>query len=208
MSERIFFGLLVFVAGLVIGYGIGKSSESGGGTDGSELNDVRSVDSITTVSTERRYVHGRVNARKRPTTKSPVEFTLERGESVQVVVDSSRNGWLPIRREGRRAGWVAERLLEESPLPNIEIVDWSWRTDPDFGADGAVVWVVELRNNTDQYISDVEVRFSTYDDQGDIITSTTSFVSEISPHSTASEESYADYFGREERGRIQVLDSY
>lgn len=216
MANRIVLNAIIFAFGFALGIGVAHkiptdsppvTEEMMPGNSGSDNGTGVEDPPKEVVLTDTRYVHSDVNVRAKPTTSSDVNFTLDRGESVEVVSDSAENGWVPVRRNQRRVGYVAERLLEGSSLPDVEIADWNWRTDAGFGTDGAVIWVVELRNNTERYIESVEVRFSTYDSSGGIITSTIAFVENIPPGGTGSEESYADYYGREERGRIQVVDT-
>lgn len=156
------------------------------------------------VSTTTRYVHSAVNVRAEPTTGSSVVETIDRGSSLQVQVSDSENGWLPVYEGQEEIGYVAGNLLEEAPLPDVEIADWNWRTDPDFGTDGTVRYTVEIRNNTSQYIDQVRVEFSTYDAQGNLIESTFTYVSGLSPGGTASESGFATYYGNEEKAKIRV----
>lgn len=170
--------------------------------DGSESG--AEPDANEPISTTTRYVHSAVNVRAEPTTGSSVVETIDRGSSLQVRVSDSENGWLPVYEGQEEVGYVAGNLLEEAPLPDVEIADWNWRIDPDFGTDGTVRYTVELRNNTSQYIEQVSVEFSTYDAQGSLIESTFTYVSGLSPGGTASESGFATYYGSEEKAKIRV----
>lgn len=159
------------------------------------------------VSTTTRYVHSTVNVRAEPTTESSIVKTIERGSSLQVRTSQARNGWMPVYEGQEEIGYVAGNLLEDTPLPDVEVADWNWRIDPDFGTDGTVRYTVELRNNTSQYIDQVRVEFATYDAQGNLIESTFTYVSGLSPGGNASESGFATYYGNEEKAKIRVDQS-
>lgn len=157
--------------------------------------------------TETRYVHSTVNVRAEPTTDSDIIEELGRGADVTVMADSLENEWVPVRRDREVYGYVYADLLEDGPLPDTEIVDFTWRSDPSFGTDGTIRWVVEVRNNTNRYVDAVRVRFSTYDAQDNIISSTFAYVNNITPGGTSSNESFADYYGTEEGGRARIEET-
>lgn len=89
---------------------------------------------------------------------------------------------------------------------DVEIVSWNWRADPDFGTDGSVVWTAEVRSNATEAIESVRLELTTYDASGSVLTNAYTFVSGIPANGRKSTESYATYFGTEERARIQVTD--
>jgi hypothetical protein len=105
---------------------------------------------------------------------------LTRGESVRI--GSVRDGWAPVlNTRGDTTSYVYAELLERSPLPPLEISDWNWRADRNFGTRGAVIYNVSVRNNTNEYVPRVRVEFTTYDANERMVTTTFTFVSAIPP---------------------------
>ena len=149
-----------------------------------------------------RYAHRVVNVREGRGADRPVVAQIRRGERVEV--DSLHDGWYRVFRNGRRLGYTASSVLESSPLPRFEIVDWNWRSDADFAGDGAVIWTVEVRNNTTNYVSSVIVEFTTYDDRGQLMDTDFTYITGLQPGGTATGKGYATYFGTEKTGRIQI----
>ena len=54
----------------------------------------------------------------------------------------------------------------EAPKSTVEIVDWRWFTEPDFGTDGAVRWIVQVANVSRRPIYQAEVDFTSLDERG------------------------------------------
>lgn len=150
-----------------------------------------------------RYAHKTINIRKGPGRNYEVLDQLERGDSVEIT--SVYKKWAKVSISGIPKGYVYEPLLKNIPLPPLEIADWNWYSDSSFGADGAVIWNVEVRNNTSKYIEYVKVEFSTYDANDKLITSDFAYVKGLTPGGTATTKSYATFFGREKTGRIRIV---
>ena len=91
-------------------------------------------------------------------------------------------------------------------LKTAEIVDWNWSSDPDFGSNGAIKWNVQVRNKSAKPMSLVKVEFTTYDKAGKLIASDFTYVQAIPAGQTRSDESYADYYGTEDKAGVQVAD--
>ena len=151
---------------------------------------------------ETRYVHKNLNIRESRDTKSPVIGHLSRGDIVRI--DSLQNDWCTCFNGDQRLGYVYAGLLEESPLPQVEVANFSWYKDAGFGVDGAVIWIVELRNNTPFYIENARVRFTSYDDQGRLMDTDYTYVSGLSPGGVSSSKGYATYFGQEKTARVGI----
>jgi len=165
----------------------------------------KSVDTRSNSSSvfrEKKYAHNTINVRSGRSTNSEIVGTLNRGDEVEI--DSLKNGWAVVYRNGRRLGYVYENLLKETSIPRFEIVSWNWYTDPSFGSDGSVIWNVQVRNNTTKYVSSLKVEFTTYDAAGNIIETDYTFVSGLSPGGTSSAKSYATYFGGEKKAGIRI----
>lgn len=93
---------------------------------------------------------------------------------------------------------------DPSALRAVEIVNWNWRTDPHFGGKGTILWNAQVRNNSDKYIESVRLELTTYDASNKLVTTAFTFVEAIPPGETRSDESYATYYGTEERAGVQV----
>lgn len=157
---------------------------------------------------ETKYAHKNINVRSGRGTNFKIVGCLKRGDKVKI--DSSQNGWAIVYQNCIKKGYVYESLLKNKPIPPFEIVSWNWRTDPSFRTDGAVIWNVQIRNNTNHYVSRLKVDLTTYDASGNIIESDFAYVSGLSPGGTSSAKSYATYLGREEKAgtRIDPSDIY
>lgn len=149
-----------------------------------------------------RYAHQTINIRDSAGTSHEVIGQLQRGDNV--VVTETIDDWVKVRNDKISEGHVYAPLLKMTPLPALEISSWNWRRDPNFGTKGAVIWNVEVRNNTNGYIERVRVEFSTYDKDENLITSDFTYVRGLSPGGTASSKAYATYFGREQTGRVRI----
>ena len=151
-----------------------------------------------------KYVYQTVNIRKGPGTNFPVATQLRRGDSVRVIREE--NGWTEVYIKGYKKTYIYSELLHDNPLPPVEISSWNWYKDPDFGFDGAVIWNVQVRNNTRKYIEYVVLEFSTYDVNDNLITSSTAAVVKLSPGGYGAAKSYAEYFGPEKYARIRIVE--
>jgi hypothetical protein len=200
--------LLLIIVGL---YFIGKfsSNDSSVTTDNKTYNEINTATSTTNTTTpavprDLRYAHTTINIRAGAGKSHKVVGKLYRGDVVEVK--SVENWWAKISVDGIDKGYVFERLLQYDPVPSLEIASWNWYKDPDFGTDGAVIWNVEVRNNTNQYIDLVRVEFSTYDSSNRLITSEFTYVRGLSPGGSGTAQSYATYYGREKTGRIRIAE--
>lgn len=101
---------------------------------------------------------------------------------------------------------TSTRLTGEDPssLKAVEIVSWNWRPDPSFGNKGTIHWNAQVRNLSQRYIESVRLELTTYDAAGQLVTTAFTFVGAIPPGETRSDESYADYYGTEQRAAVQV----
>jgi hypothetical protein len=97
-------------------------------------------------------------------------------------------------------------LVTFAQIPQPEITSFNWRADPEFGTDGAVIWVVDVLNPTALTLELVRVDFSTRDAAGTILSSAFTFVGPIPPGETRASESFSDYTGQETTADFQVTD--
>ena len=93
-----------------------------------------------------------------------------------------------------------------SAQEGVEVVSSAFYPQPEFGLEGAVIWVVEVRNVTSQLIESVEVDMTTRDAAGAALASGLTFVGPIPPGETRVGQSFADYVGTEATADFQVVD--
>lgn len=150
-----------------------------------------------------RYAHNTINIRDGVGKSHKVVGQLKRGDSVEVK--GVEGEWARISIGDAPKGFVYEPLLKHNPIPPLEIADWNWYSDPEFGVDGSIIWNVEVRNNTNRYVKTVKVEFSSYDSSEKLITSDFTYVKGLSPGGKGTAKSYTTYFGREKTGRIRIV---
>lgn len=172
------------------------------------LNAYKSTGNNSSISQpyEKRYAYKTINIRSGAGKTSDIVGKLQRGDVVKIVPFSDKEGWIIVYDEyNNKKGYVWKELLETQPIPPFEIVSWNWYKDPSFGGDGAVIYNVEVRNNTNKYVRSLKVEFTTHDSEGNIIDSEYTYVNGLSPGGTASDKSYATYFGREAKATIRIV---
>jgi len=202
--------LLVLLAlgfiGAMLGEQDNERTRASSGTSSSSIADNSSSQSGSGTSTASkgilRYAHKTINIRSGPGTDNSVVGQLTRGDSIWVQRDGDK--WRKIVRGSEKGNYIYVPLLEQSPLPAVEIASWNWIKDPSFGVDGAIVWNAEVRNNTTRYIDAVKLEITTYDAAGSIVTTDASYAKGLSPGGTASTKGYATYYGKEQKARLQI----
>jgi uncharacterized repeat protein (TIGR02543 family) len=93
-----------------------------------------------------------------------------------------------------------------SALAGLEVVSSAFYPEPVFGVEGAVIWVVEVRNVTSQLIESAEVGFSSRDAAGEVLAVSSTFIGPIPPGETRVGQSFAEYLGTEASADFQVVD--
>ena len=88
----------------------------------------------------------------------------------------------------------------------VEIADWNWNVDPNFGTDGTIKWNVQVRNKSSRNVKSVRVEFTTFDAAGALVSTTFTYVHAIPAGGTRSDASYADLYGTETRAQVQIVD--
>lgn len=103
---------------------------------------------------------------------------------------------------------AAPQVAEKSATPEsqVEIEDWNWGADRNFGVDGAVIWNVKVKNKSSRYISMVRVEMVTYDKDQKMISTNHTYVNAIPPGESRSSKAYGDYYGTEHNAQAQVVD--
>lgn len=97
---------------------------------------------------------------------------------------------------------------EQQETASLEVVSWNWRADASFGTDGAVIYNVEVRNNSSRSINPVRIDITTYDAAGDLLASDYTYINGIPAGATRATKGHADYYGGEEKAKIQVKAGY
>src|SRR5215208_150228 len=82
------------------------------------------------------------------------------------------------------------QLTVAGPTGPVQIVSDTFYLDPDFGSDGAVIWVAEVRNTSSQIVESVELNFTSHDAAGNVLASGLSFVGPIPPGETRATQSF------------------
>lgn len=96
----------------------------------------------------------------------------------------------------------------DAPTSAVEIVDWKWHTEPDFGVDGAVRWIAEIKNTSDRTVYQAEIKITLLDEEGSVVNTDVGLVQNVRPGGVASSENRADLYGTEEKARIRVIQVY
>jgi len=96
----------------------------------------------------------------------------------------------------------------EAPQSAVEVVDWRWYPEPDFGTDGAVRWIVQVANVSRRSIYQAEYEMTTLNGDGQALTTDLGIVQRVAPGDTATINTRADYYGNEERARLRVTNVY
>ena len=175
-----------------------------GGSSTQAIDTLASDEQLYTSIYNTRYIYKTINVRKGPGTNSPVVTQLQRGDSVRVVREE--NGWSEVQIKGyTNTYYIFTPLLHDTPIPEVEISSWNWHKEPQFGLSGAIVWNVQIKNNTAEYIDNVLIEFSTYNASDELITSAIAYVSGLPPDGYGVAKSYADYYGPEEYARIRIV---
>lgn len=193
--------IILTIAVMVIINSKDKSSKGHSATSSSIYNTDKNTPSNK--YRNKKYAHNKINLRSGRGTNFKIVGNLDRGEMVEV--DSLKEGWFIVYKNGIKKGFVYSKLLKDYPLPDFEIVSWNWYTDPSFGIEGSVIWNVEVRNNTSRYVEYLEVEFTTYDGSGNIMDSDFTYVKGLSPGGTSSAKAYATYFGKEKKAGIKIV---
>lgn len=91
---------------------------------------------------------------------------------------------------------TAVARLSTAPA-GLEVVSSAFYLQPDFGQDGAVIWVVEVRNPTAQLVETAQIDFTSRDVSGGVLASSSAFIGPIPPGQTRVTQGFADYLGTE-----------
>ena len=98
------------------------------------------------------------------------------------------------------------RLSTVAGAVGVEVVSSAFYPQPDAGPEGAVIWVVEVRNVAAQLVETAEIVFTTRDASGGVLATSTTLLGPIPPGETRATQSFADYVGTEATADFQVAD--
>nr|AUN36813.1 hypothetical protein [uncultured bacterium] len=88
----------------------------------------------------------------------------------------------------------------------VQISSSAYYMDPEFGSEGAIIWVAEVRNTTNQTVQNADIEFTSHDASGQVLASDFTFVGPIPPGETRANQSLADLQGTEASVDIRVSD--
>lgn len=148
------------------------------------------------------YAHENINLRSGPGEKHPAIGRLLPGESV--VVLRKEGEWGELQRSRGKA-FVLVSLLQKEPLPPLQIVNWDWRKAPRVGRKGVVVWVVEVRNNSDRHVDHVQAEMRTYDRKGRLLHTAVTHLRGIKPGKIGGSRSFATLTGKEASAQVRIV---
>ncbi len=151
-----------------------------------------------------RYAHSIINIRAGRSTEFDIVSKISRGDTVKL--DSIEGSWAIVLDEyDLKRGYVYEKVLRSYPLPDFEVLDWTWAPDPEFdGGEGAVVFTATVQNNTGKIEPALKVEFTTYDANNKILTSDFMFINDLQPGEVKADTAYTTYFGREKTAILEV----
>src|SRR3954465_4011218 len=89
------------------------------------------------------------------------------------------------------------QLTTNPTSSGIQIVSDTFYLDPNFGTNGAVIWLAEVRNGSTQVVESAELNFTSHDSAGNVLNSALSFVGPIPAAETRATQGFADYTGTE-----------
>jgi hypothetical protein len=101
---------------------------------------------------------------------------------------------------------VTARLSSSAGATGVEVASSAFYPQPDLGPEGAVIWVVEVRNAGAQLVESAEIIITTRDAAGAVLATSTTLLGPIPPGETRATQSFADYQGTEASADFQVGD--
>jgi uncharacterized repeat protein (TIGR02543 family) len=135
------------------------------------------------------------------TPESGSTFTGWSGDAASCAASTTCN----IQMTGSK---TATAGFSAAPAPSgaVVVTSSAWYPDPNFGDEGAVNWVVEVRNTSSQTVEVARVDFVSRDASGNELASDFAFVGPIPPGETRAHDGLADYHGTEASADITVDD--
>lgn len=101
---------------------------------------------------------------------------------------------------------TASDAAGEAESPAAVIADWNWSSNPNFAGRGAVIWNVQVKNQSTKNIAAVQVQLTTFDASGKLVTSDDTYVNTIAVGETGTGKGYADYYGTERKAEVRIVN--
>ena len=90
--------------------------------------------------------------------------------------------------------------------PGVEITEWDWEKNPDWGKAGAVMWNVKVHNPSSRHVHSAWVMLSTFDSAGTRVSTDHTYVMGIPPGETRASKARAGYSGTESSAKVEILE--
>lgn len=130
-------------------------------------------------------------------------FRKERARGLSAIVLALTIGLLFLSSSGISSSGSSS---DRASLSSVKVDDWNWKKDPSFGTEGTIRWNVKITNLSEKYVESVKVELTTYDQSGKLITTEFTFVNSIPPGDTRSKQSFANYYGTEQKASLKVVN--
>jgi hypothetical protein len=143
--------------------------------------------------------------------------TYPEGSAVNLTVEPDENstfdGWSGDATSCAEAATCSVSMTEDKEIvaqfsttvsADVQVTSSAFYPDPEFGGEGAVLWVAEVQNTGSQIIESARVEFTSHDASGAVLASDFTFVGPIPPGETRAGESFADYTGTEASVEVEV----
>lgn len=132
---------------------------------------------------------------------------LSAGKKLAVTMIGESSGAASFDISGLKTGLDMYNMTPNEADPPLIIVNWDWRPDPTFGPDGTVIVTGNIKNISDSTKDYVKVNVSFYDANGGIVDSKSVYTTplNIPPGVSAPFKMYANYTGRKDSARLQLV---
>lgn len=128
-----------------------------------------------------------------------------RGGSITILV-LGVGVWFLSSAEIGSSNLSGSRSTATANLASAEVVDFNWSADPNFGTRGVIKWNVQVKNKSNRNMSSVKVDLTTFDKDGKMVSTTSTYIRAIPAGQTRSDSSFADLYRTEKRASVVVSD--
>ena len=97
---------------------------------------------------------------------------------------------------------VVEPIADDSAM--VSVTDSNWSIDSGFAGRGAIIWNVKVENGSARNVAAVEVEFTTYDKDGAMVATDSTYVTAIPAGESRAEKAYADLYHTEETAEFKI----
>jgi hypothetical protein len=89
----------------------------------------------------------------------------------------------------------------------VTVTSFKWQKEPDYGSNGAVRFIIAVKNNTKRYIRTIILQVTTFDSLGNPVASNDYFMDAFAPGKTKVLDTRTmDYYGTEKTASIQIVE--